>query len=133
MPVITINGVIGSGTLEVGHMVAQNMGINYVDRYIFSEAARLVGSPIGQMIEKEQRVIPFREKVARFMQTVLERSAVAGDRRRAILRPGHRNAAGGGLYRAGVGMRLPPPQFTTGRSLMPLLPSSRTSPPLAMW
>ena len=78
MPVITINGVIGSGTLEVGHMVAQNMGINYVDRYIFSEAARLVGSPIGQMIEKEQRVIPFREKVARFMQTVLERSAVAG-------------------------------------------------------
>ncbi len=78
MPVITINGVIGSGTLEIGHMVAQNMGINYVDRYIFSEAARLVGSPIGQMIEKEQRVIPFREKVARFMQTVLERSAVAG-------------------------------------------------------
>lgn len=78
MPVITINGVIGSGTLEIGHMVAQNMGINYVDRYIFSEAARLVGSPIRQMIEKEQRVIPFREKVARFMQTVLERSAVAG-------------------------------------------------------
>ena len=78
MPVITINGVIGSGTLEIGHLVAQNMGINYVDRYIFSEAARLVGSPIGQMIEKEQRVIPFREKVARFMQTVLERSAVAG-------------------------------------------------------
>ncbi len=78
MPVITINGVIGSGTLEIGHLVAQNLGINYVDRYIFSEAARLVGSPIGQMIEKEQRVIPFREKVARFMQTVLERSAVAG-------------------------------------------------------
>ena len=53
MPVITINGVIGSGTLEIGHLVAQNLGINYVDRYIFSEAARLVGSPIGQLIEKE--------------------------------------------------------------------------------
>ena len=78
MPVITINGVIGSGTLEIGHLVAQNLGINYVDRYIFSEAARLVGSPIGQLIEKEQRVVPFREKVARFMQGVLERSAVAG-------------------------------------------------------
>lgn len=78
MPVITINGVIGSGTLEIGHLVAQNMGLNYVDRYIFSEAARLVGSPVGRLIEKEQRVVPFREKVARFMQTVLERSAVAG-------------------------------------------------------
>ena len=78
MPVITINGVIGSGTIEIGHMVAQNLGINYVDRYIFSEAARLVGSPIGQLIEKEQRVVPFRERVARFMQGVLERSAVAG-------------------------------------------------------
>ena len=78
MPVITINGVIGSGTLEIGHLVAQNMGINYVDRYIFAEAARLVGSPISQLIEKEQRVVPFREKVARFMQGVLERSAVAG-------------------------------------------------------
>ena len=78
MPVITINGVIGSGTLEIGHLVAQNLGINYVDRYIFAEAARLVGSPVGRLIEKEQRVIPFRERVARFMQTVLERSAVAG-------------------------------------------------------
>ena len=78
MPVITINGVIGSGTLEIGHLVAQNLGLNYVDRYIFSEAARLVGSPVGQLIEKEQRVVPFRERVARFMQGVLERSAVAG-------------------------------------------------------
>ena len=78
MPVITINGVIGSGTLEIGHLVAQNMGLNYVDRYIFAEAARLVGSPISLLIEKEQRVVPFREKVARFMQGVLERSAVAG-------------------------------------------------------
>ncbi len=78
MPVITINGVIGSGTLEIGHLVAQNMGLNYVDRYIFSEAARLVGSPISQLIEKEQRVVPFGQRVARFMQTVLERSAVAG-------------------------------------------------------
>ncbi len=78
MPVITVNGVIGSGTLEIGHLVAQNLGINYVDRYIFSEAARLVGSPVSRLIEKEQRVVPFRERVARFMQTVLERSAVAG-------------------------------------------------------
>jgi cytidylate kinase len=78
MPVITINGLIGSGTLEIGHLVAQNLGLNYVDRYIFSEAARLVGSPVTRLIEKEQRVVPFREKVARFMQTVLERSAVAG-------------------------------------------------------
>ena len=95
MPVITINGVIGSGTLEIGHLVAQNMGLNYVDRYIFSEAARLVGSPVSRLIEKEQRVIPFREKVARFMQTVLERSAVAG--------AGAEPYFGRGLHGAGFG------------------------------
>ncbi len=78
MPVITINGPIGSGNFEVGQMVAERLGINYVDRMVLAEAARRVGTPIGSLIEKEQRVVPFRERLGRFLQTMLERSAISG-------------------------------------------------------
>jgi cytidylate kinase len=78
MPVITINGPIGSGPIEVGQMVAQTLDINYVDRMVFAEAAKLVGSPVGALIEKEQRVIRFPERLGRFLQTMLERSAISG-------------------------------------------------------
>lgn len=78
MPVITMNGPIGAGGVEIGQMVAQILNINYVDRLVFAEAAKLVKAPVGALIDKEQRVVPFREKLARFLQTVLERSAMSG-------------------------------------------------------
>ena len=78
MPVITINGQVGSGPIEVGQMVGQLLSINYVDRMVFAEAAKLVGSPVGALIEKEQRVVRFRDRLGRFLQTMLESSAVAG-------------------------------------------------------
>ncbi len=78
MPVITINGPVGGGPIEVGQMVSQLLDINYVDRMVFAEAAKLVRTPVGAFIEKEQRVVPFRERLGRFLQTMLERSAVAG-------------------------------------------------------
>ncbi len=78
MPVITINGPVGGGPIEVGQMVSQLLDINYVDRMVFAEAAKLVRSPVGALIEKEQRVVRFRERLGRFLQTMLERSAVAG-------------------------------------------------------
>ena len=78
MPVITINGPIGSGSFEVGQMVAESLGINYVDRMVLAEAARRIGSPVGNLVEKEQRIIRFRERLGRFLQTMLERSAISG-------------------------------------------------------
>jgi cytidylate kinase len=78
MPIITINGTIGSGTFEVGQMVANSLNLNYVDRMVLAEAARRVGSPVGALVEKEQRVIRFRERLGRFLQTMLERSAISG-------------------------------------------------------
>ena len=78
MPIITINGTIGSGTFEVGQMVANSLNLNYVDRMVLAEAARRVGSPVGVLLEKEQRVIRFRERLGRFLQTMLERSAISG-------------------------------------------------------
>jgi cytidylate kinase len=78
MPVITINGPVGSGPIEVGQMVAEILNINYVDRMVFAEAAKVVGSPVGALIDKEQKVVRFRERLGRFLQTMLERSAISG-------------------------------------------------------
>ena len=55
MPVITINGPIGCGSVTVGQMVSQQLNINFVDRLVFTQAARLVGTPVGALIDKEQR------------------------------------------------------------------------------
>ena len=78
MPVITINGPIGCGSVTVGQLVSHDLNINFVDRLVFTQAARLVGSPVGALIDKEQRVVRFRDRLGRFVQTMLERSAVAG-------------------------------------------------------
>ncbi len=78
MPVITVNGPVGSGSFEVGQMVAERLGINYVDRMVLATAARRIGSPVGNLVEKEQRIIGFRERLGRFLQTMLERSAISG-------------------------------------------------------
>ena len=78
MPVITINGPIGCGSVTIGQMVAEELKLNFVDRMIFTEAARIVGTPVGALIAKEQRVDRFRDRLGRFVQTMLERSAMSG-------------------------------------------------------
>src|SRR5918992_2815869 len=79
MPVITINGPVGSGAIEVGQLVAQQLSLNYVDRLVFAEAAKLVRAPVGILLDKEQRVDRFRDRLVRFLQTMLERSALHAD------------------------------------------------------
>jgi cytidylate kinase len=78
MPVITINGPIGSGPVPVGQIVSRMLELNFVDRLIFRDAARLIGKPIGALINKEQRVVRFRDRLSSFLQTMLERSAMSG-------------------------------------------------------
>ena len=78
MPVITINGPIGCGSVTIGQMVADQLELNFVDRMIFTEASRIVGTPVGALIAKEQRVDRFRDRLGRFVQTMLERSAMSG-------------------------------------------------------
>ena len=43
MSVITINGPIGCGAIEVGKLVSQKASLSYVDRMLFSEAAKVLG------------------------------------------------------------------------------------------
>ena len=78
MPVITINGPIGCGAVTVGQMVSEQMNLNFVDRLFFTEAARIIGTPVGTLIAKEQRVDRIRDRLGRFVQTMLERSAMSG-------------------------------------------------------
>ncbi len=78
MAVITINGPLGAGAVSVGQMVAQQLEMNFYDRLVFTQAARLVGTPVGALIAKEQRVDRFRDRLGRFLQTMLERSAMSG-------------------------------------------------------
>ena len=78
MAIITINGPLGAGAVSVGQMVASSLEINFYDRLVFTQAARLVGSPVGALIAKEQRVDRFRDRLGRFLQTMLERSAMSG-------------------------------------------------------
>ena len=79
MPVITINGPIGAGSIAVGQQVAHDLHLNYVDRMVFAEAARIIGSPVSILMAKEQRVERFGDRVAALLGRVLERAAVSGD------------------------------------------------------
>ena len=79
MPVITINGPIGAGSIAVGQQVARDLRLNYVDRMVFVEAARIIGSPVSNLMAKEQRVERFGDRMAALLGRVLERAAVSGD------------------------------------------------------
>ncbi|MBI4233002.1 MAG: cytidylate kinase-like family protein [Chloroflexi bacterium] len=78
MPVVTINGQIGSGARPIGIEVARTLGVDYVDRLILAEAGKRVGATVAALAEKEQRTRTFGDRLARVVQTALERSAVAG-------------------------------------------------------
>ena len=78
MPVITINGPSGGGAVTIGQMVSQQLELSFVDRMVTVEAAKLVGKPVGALVDKEQRVVRFRDRLGAFLQNMLERSAMSG-------------------------------------------------------
>ena len=55
MPVITITGLVGSGTAEIGAEVARSLGIDYVDRMILAEAAKKIGTTVAAVAERTER------------------------------------------------------------------------------
>ncbi|MGA2285524.1 MAG: cytidylate kinase-like family protein [Dehalococcoidia bacterium] len=80
MAVITISGNLGSYAREIGQLVAQELGFDYVDRAILTEAARALGVPERAIAGRDDGAPPphLRERIASFLQDFLERSAVAG-------------------------------------------------------
>jgi cytidylate kinase len=80
MPIVTISGNTGSGATEIGRIVAQQLGFDYVDRQILTETARALGVSERILAGRDDRSPPptLRERLASFFQDFLERSAVAG-------------------------------------------------------
>ncbi len=78
MPVITMSGNIASGAREVGQMVAQELGIGFVDQQLMVEAAQRCGVPVGTVAEHDERRGSLRERMSGLLRTFLERSAASG-------------------------------------------------------
>lgn len=78
MPIITMSGNIASGAREVGQMVAQQMGIGFVDQQLMVEAAQRCGVPVGTVEEHDERRGSLLERMSGLLRTFLERSAASG-------------------------------------------------------
>ncbi len=78
MTVITINGQVGTGGQEIGTEVAQRLRLDYVDRLILAEAAKRLSATVEVLAEREQHSLTRNERIAQFLQTLVERSAVSG-------------------------------------------------------
>ena len=78
MTVMTINGHFGCGAPEIGAEAARVLGLEYVDRLIIAEAANRLGATEDAVAEREQRALSLVDRIARFLQSALERSAAAG-------------------------------------------------------
>ncbi|MCE2404407.1 MAG: cytidylate kinase-like family protein [Dehalococcoidia bacterium] len=76
MPVVTVEGPIGAGAPEVGVIVSKLLDADYVDRAILADAARTMGTTV-QVLEIKHGRIPLRARIAQFLQTMLERSAMS--------------------------------------------------------
>ena len=88
MAVVTFNSPIGAGGSEVGVLTARLLNADYIDRLILAEAAKRIGSTVEVLEIKEQRKIPRRDRLAYFLQTMLERSAMSGAGGMPYLSPG---------------------------------------------
>jgi len=78
MPVITITGLIGSGAPEIGSEVSRKLGTEYVDRVILAQAAEKMGTTVDAVAARTERPPTLGDRVAGFVRTVLERSALYG-------------------------------------------------------
>ena len=54
MPVITIEGSVGSYAPEISRSVASKFNIDFVDRLLLAEVARRVGTTVQRVSEAEQ-------------------------------------------------------------------------------
>ena len=62
----------------MGPILAERMGADYVDRLILTNVARHVGATVEALHQREERPPTRGERFTRFLQRVLERSAVTG-------------------------------------------------------
>ena len=78
MSVITVNGQIGSGVLDLAARVSRRLGFDYVDRLVLAEAGRRVGVSIEALVEKEQQIWTIGARLGRLFHRASETSAYGG-------------------------------------------------------
>ena len=78
MAVVTFDGPRGAGGSEVGILTAQLLNADYVDRLVLAEAAKRIGSTVEVLEIKGERKVALKDRLAYFLQTMLERSAMSG-------------------------------------------------------
>lgn len=78
MAVITMGGLSGGGARDLGPLVAEKIGADYVDRLILADIARHLGATVQALHQREERPPTRGERFTRILQRILERSAVTG-------------------------------------------------------
>lgn len=78
MTVVALGGLTGAGARTMGPALAERMEADYVDRLILTNVARHVGATVEALHQREERPPTRGERFTRFLQRVLERSAVTG-------------------------------------------------------
>ena len=78
MAVVTVSGQAGSAAREVGRLIAQRLGIDYVDQEILVQAAQALGVPVESVVSHDERTASLGERLASMLRRFLEQSATAG-------------------------------------------------------
>ena len=78
MPVITVEGYLGSGYQNIGRKVAKRLKIDFVDRILLSKVAELTKTKLSDVLELEKPPENVMQKLTNKILTMLERSALTG-------------------------------------------------------
>ena len=80
MPVVTIEGYLGSGYQTIGRSVAEKLGIDFVDRLILSKIAKEMDKHLAEIVDlqKKPEEKSFTERITDNLLKALEKSALAG-------------------------------------------------------
>jgi cytidylate kinase len=68
MPVITIRGKLGSGAPEIGKMLCQKLGWDFIDREILAQVASRLNLQENEVIAKEIPPVSLRERIEEALQ-----------------------------------------------------------------
>jgi cytidylate kinase len=75
MSAVILDGPTGGGGRLIGPLIAKDLGYDYVDRLVLTEAARHVGATVEALHEREEKVPSRADQFSTLLQRMLERSA----------------------------------------------------------
>ncbi|HWO93522.1 MAG TPA: cytidylate kinase-like family protein [Dehalococcoidia bacterium] len=78
MTIVTVSGNVGTGARDVARMIADALGLDYVDQALLVDAARRLGVPVERVSQRDERTQSLGERMAAALRSFLERSATIG-------------------------------------------------------